>query len=70
MVSKLVEMTNEYVTGICSPNHVLGGAPRQSTSLVGERKIHKHKQICGIAPGLGGCQIFVYVFVSGHSLGG
>ena len=27
-----------------------------------ERKTHKHKQICGIVPGLGGCQKFVYVF--------
>ena len=27
-----------------------------------ERKTHEHKQICGIVPGLGGCQKFVYVF--------
>ena len=27
-----------------------------------ERKTHKHKQICGIVPGLGGCQKVVYVF--------
>ena len=27
-----------------------------------ERKTHKHKQICGIVPELGGCQTFVYVF--------
>ena len=26
--------------------------------------------MCGIVPGLGGCQKFVYVFFSGHSLGG
>ena len=38
-----------------------------------ERKTHKHKQICGIVPGLGGCQKFVYVFFfffSGRSLMG
>ena len=35
-----------------------------------ERKKHKHKQICGIVPGLGGWQNFVYVFFSGHSLWG
>ena len=28
-----------------------------------ERKTHKHKQICRIVPGLGGCRKFVYVFV-------
>ena len=28
----------------------------------GKEKTHKHKQICGIVPGLGGCQTFVYVF--------
>ena len=36
----------------------------------GKDKTHKHKQICGIVPGLGGCQTFVYVFFSGHSLWG
>ena len=35
-----------------------------------ERKTHKHKQICGIVPGLGGWQNFVYVFFPGHSLWG
>ena len=35
-----------------------------------ERKTHKHKQICGIVPGLGGWRNFVYVFFSGHSLWG
>ena len=30
--------------------------------LFRERKTHKHKQICGIVPGLGGFQNFVYVF--------
>ena len=30
--------------------------------ISGKEKTHKHKQICGIVPGLGGCQIFVYVF--------
>ena len=34
----------------------------------GKEKTHKHKQICGIVPGLGGCQKFVYVFFAGHSL--
>ena len=29
--------------------------------LARERKTHKHKQICGIAPGLGGRQNFLYV---------
>ena len=38
--------------------------------LQGKKKTHKHKQICGIVPGLGGCQNFVYVFFSGHSLWG
>ena len=33
-------------------------------------KTHKHKQICGIVPGLGGCQQFVYLLFSGHSLWG
>ena len=43
----------------------------QSTSLSGKEKTHKHKQICGIVPGLGGCQNFVHVlFFSGHSLWG
>ena len=28
----------------------------------GKEKTHKHKQICGIVPGLGGCQNFVDVF--------
>ena len=28
----------------------------------GKRKTHKHKQICGIVPGLGGRQNLVYVF--------
>ena len=28
----------------------------------GKEKTHKHKQICGIVPGLGGYQKFVYVF--------
>ena len=27
----------------------------------GKEKTHKHKQICGIVPGLGGCQNVVYV---------
>ena len=39
-------------------------------SFLRERKTHKHKQIRGIVPGLGGCQNFVYVFFSGHSLWG
>ena len=29
---------------------------------LGERKTHKHKQICGIVPGLDGRQKFVYMF--------
>ena len=40
-----------------------------STPLIS--KTHKHKQICGIVPGLGGCQKLVYVFFfSGHSFWG
>ena len=34
----------------------------------GKEKTHKQKQICGIVPGLGGCQNLVFVFFSGHSL--
>ena len=34
----------------------------------GKEKTHKHKQICGIVPGLGGCQNFVYVFFFGSFL--
>ena len=34
------------------------------------KKTHKHKHICGIVPGMGGWQKFVYVFFSGHSLWG
>ena len=30
--------------------------------MSGKEKTHKHKQICGIVPGPGGCQKFVYVF--------
>ena len=36
----------------------------------GKEKTHKHKQICGIVPGLGGCQNFVYVFFFGSFLMG
>ena len=41
-------------------------------SVSGKEKAHKHKQICRIVPGLGGCQKVVYVFFlfSGHSLWG
>ena len=40
--------------------------------LSGNKKTHKHKQICGIVAGLGGCQNFVYVLFLGgcHSLWG
>ena len=38
--------------------------------LSGKEKTHKHKQICGIVPGLGGCQNFVYVFFFGSFLMG
>ena len=38
--------------------------------LSGKEKAHKHKQICGIVPGLGGCQKFVYVFFFGSFLMG
>ena len=30
--------------------------------ISGKEKTHKHKHICGLVPGLGGCQKFVYVF--------
>ena len=36
----------------------------------GKKKAHKHKQICGIVPGLGGWQNFVYVFFFGSFLMG
>ena len=36
----------------------------------GKEKTHKHKQICGIVPGLGGCQNLVYVFFFGPFLMG
>ena len=36
--------------------------------MSGKEKAHKHKQICGIVPGLGGCQKFVYVFFFGAFL--
>ena len=39
-----------------------------STQKSGKEKTHKHKQICGIVPGLGGCQKVVYVFFFCHSL--
>ena len=54
-------------------------APLRSTWLLnrkpncqGKKKTHKHKQICGIVPGLGGCQkcVYVFFFFSGHSLWG
>ena len=34
-----------------------------------ERRTHKHKQICGIVPGLGGCQKFVHVFFGSFLMG-
>ena len=33
----------------------------QMCIMPGKEKTHKRKQICGIVPGLGGCQNFVYV---------
>ena len=33
-----------------------------SSCKSGKEKTHKHKQICGIIPALGGCQKVVYVF--------
>ena len=39
-------------------------------SKSGKEKTHKHKQICGIVPGLGGHQNFVYVFFFGSFLMG
>ena len=38
--------------------------------FAGKEKTHKHKQIRGIVPGLGGCQNVVYVLFWGHSLWG
>ena len=37
---------------------------------ISKRKTHKHRQICGIVLGWGGCQKFVSVFffLSGHPL--
>ena len=31
----------------------------QNAEFFRQRKTHKHKQICGIVPGLGGCQNYV-----------
>ena len=36
---------------------------RVHTWQSGKEKTHKQKQICGIVPGLGGCQNFAYVFL-------
>ena len=53
-------------------SHLYGRTPPLCTAVLlrkyfRERKTHKHKQICGIVPGLGGCQNFVYVFFFGGS---
>ena len=45
-------------------------APVFRPVLGGSGKNTWRKQICGIVPGLGGCQNFVYVFFGGHSLWG
>ena len=36
----------------------------------GEKKTHKHEQICGIVPGLGGCQIMFMCFFRVIPFGG
>ena len=41
-----------------------------SKIIQGKKKTHTHKQICGIVPGLGGCQKVVYVFFFGSFLMG
>ena len=38
--------------------------PESLAISIRERKTHKHKQSCGIVPGLVGCQKLVYVFFS------
>ena len=40
------------------------------SQISGKEKTHKHKQICGIVPGLGGCQNVVYVFFGVIPYGG
>ena len=39
-----------------------GTSPVPQAAASRKEKTHKHKQIRGIVPGLGGCQNFVYVF--------
>ena len=39
-------------------------------ALLGERETHKHKQICGIVPGLNGWRNLVYVFWGRESIRG
>ena len=70
------------VTPASVARHLLRGSltcdtPRSSRTkkwpYVRERKnihTHKHKQVCGIVPGLGVWQNFVHVFSSGHSMQG
>ena len=42
----------------------------RSRPISEKEKTHKLKQICGIVPGLGGCQKVVYVFLFGSFLMG
>ena len=37
--------------------------------ISGKEKTHKHKQICGIVPGLGGCRKYVCVFFGSFLMG-
>ena len=44
------------------------GATYAPCKIQGKKKTHKHKQMCGIVPGLGGWQNCVYVFFVGSLL--
>ena len=46
-----------------------GQEQHPGSGFSGKEKAHKHKQICGIVPGLGGCQKFVYVFFGSFLMG-
>ena len=48
-----------------TPAGVPGTPGPECAKISGKEKTHKHKQICGIVPGLRGCQKVVYVFFFG-----
>ena len=53
-----------FPRGITGCPRNLLGCPRPQGQ--GKKKAHKHKYIYGIVPGLGGWQMYVYVFFSSH----